>query len=183
MQKDDDDIPAWLLCEDMFNKIKTELITEAMDTLQEAVDSKAIEISGSLVSLPDKPSDTEMRMFIINRLIEQREGIAERYRGQLQSEGSSADPKKVQQLERLKKFLLAVEQISMLMQYSRIFDPWINEVGMQAAVKDPSQVIKNTIKGDEKKIEVLQYVLRSAKMEKEEILTKRERKIIEESLK
>ena len=35
MQDDGKDISAWLLCEDIFNKIKTELITEAMDTLQE----------------------------------------------------------------------------------------------------------------------------------------------------
>jgi hypothetical protein len=183
MQKDEEGIPAWLLCEDIFNKIKTELITEAMDTLQEAVNSKAIEISGSLVSLPDKPSDTEMQMFIINRLIEQRESINQRYASKLHDDGSSTDPKKVQQLERLKKFLMAVEQISLLMQYSHVFDSWITDVGMQAAVKNPSEVIKNTIKGEDARTEVLEYVLRSAKVEKEEILTKRERKILQDSLK
>jgi hypothetical protein len=182
MEKEDSDVPAWLLCEDILSKLKTELITEAMDTLQEAIDSKAIEISGSLVSLPDKPSDTEMNMFIINRLMEQRESIIDMYKDQLQNVDAQKDPKKVEQLERLRKFLMAVDQIFNLITYSRLFDPWMNDAGMQAAVKEPSEVLKNTMKGSEERTEVLNYILKSKKIEKEEVLTKKERKIIEDSL-
>ncbi len=178
MQESEPGIAAWLICEDIFNKIKTELITQAMDTLQEAIDSKAIEVSGSLVNLPDKPSDTEMSMFIINRLIEQREKIIERYKG-FMSEDLGNDPKKIAQKERLEKFLLAVDQISALMHYSEIVESWMHDVAMEIATKEPSEVIKKTIKGDESRIEVLNYVLKNKKMEKELVLTENERRIIE----
>lgn len=48
----DDNIPAWLLCEEILNKAKTELITQAMDMIHAAVESKDIEINGSLITQP-----------------------------------------------------------------------------------------------------------------------------------
>lgn len=167
------------MCEDIFNRIKTELITEAMDTLQEAIDSKAIEVKGSLVNLPDKPSDTEMKMFLINRIVEDKESIIERYKGYVsKANENTGDPKVVQQTERLKKFLLAVEQISMLMSYSKIMDSWMRDISMQIAAKYPSDVVKATISGDGR-IEVLRYVLESGKIKKEEVLKKEEREMLE----
>lgn len=182
MQNDEPGIPAWLLCEDILNKIKTELITEAMDTLQEAINSKAIEISGSLVTLPDKPSETEMNMFIINKLLDEKDKIIEQYSGYLADESADTDPKKVEQKERLRKFLFAVEQISKLMEYSHLFDPWMTDVGMQITIKDPSEIIKITMHGNEARMEVLKYVLNSKKIEKEEILSENERKILANSM-
>jgi hypothetical protein len=178
MPKVDNEIPAWLMCEDILNKIKTELITQAMDKLQEAIDSKAIEVNGSLVTVPDKPSDTEMKMFIINKLIEEHPKIMEKYKGHLSEDAEEKDPTKVQQRERLKKFLLTVEQISNLMQYSHVFDPWMHDVAIQVLLKDPAEVIRKTINDDESRIDVLKYVLNNKKMEKEEILTKKEYKIL-----
>ncbi|MDE1870876.1 MAG: hypothetical protein KGI06_01400 [Candidatus Micrarchaeota archaeon] len=177
----DRDIPAWLVCEDIFNKIKTELITQAMETLQDAIDSRAIEVNGSLVTLPDKPSDTDMKMFIINRIMEDKDGIAERYREYLSEKGTS-DPKKVQQVERLKKFLLAIEQISMLMSYSKLFDEWMHDIAMQVTAKEPQDAITATLKGNETRMEVLAYVLGNAKIGSEEILTESERSILEKSI-
>jgi hypothetical protein len=182
MEENDEKIPSWLVCEDIFNKIRTELITQAMDTLQEAIDSKAIEIKGSLVSLPDKPSDTEMKMFIIKKLIEEKENIRERY-GHYESQDENSTPEQVQQKERLKKFLLAVEQISLLMEYGDLFGSWMNDIAMQVGVKDKSEVIKNTIKGDESRLSALKYVLGNKKLEKEMVLTKSERIVLEKSIK
>src|SRR5271167_1748135 len=115
MQDTEPGISAWLLCEDIFNRIKNELITQAMDTLQIAIDAKIIEVSGSLVTLPDKPGETEMQMFIINRLVGEKDSILERYKAHMAIEPDKNDPNAVIQKERLKKFLLCVEQISMLM--------------------------------------------------------------------
>lgn len=178
----DSELPAWLICEDTFNKIKTELITEAMDTLQEAIDSKSIEIKGSLVNLPDKPSDTDMKMFIINRIIEDKESIMERYKNHVsETEESSNDPKVIQQKERLKKFLLSVEQISMLMSYSNVINGWMHDVSMQITAKEPVEVVKSTINSDER-VEVIRYVLGSKKIEKEEVLTNEERRMLENAI-
>lgn len=180
MQKEDDKIPAWLLCEDILNRIKTELITQAMDTLQEAIDSKAIEITGSLVNLPDKPSDTEMKMFIIGKLIENRDDIVSKYGDYLSKEDN--DPRLVQQKERLKKFILAVEQISLLMQYSRLFDPWMHDAGMQVESSDALDVMRRTMQGSDERIEAMRYVLKNRKLEKEKILKKSEREILESAV-
>jgi hypothetical protein len=185
MQEDEaKGLPAWLICEDIFNKIKTELITQAMETLHAAIDSKAIEINGSLVNLPDKPSDTEMDMFIINKLLEQRESIIENYQKYLEEEKSGEmTPQKVQRNERLKKFLLTVEQIGMLMHYSEIFNAWITDIAEQISAKDPSDVIKNTLKDNDERINLLNYVLKNKKMESEQILSQHERGIILNSIK
>jgi len=184
MQEDEPGIPAWLICEDIFNKLKTELITQAMDTLQIAIDAKAIEITGNLVTLPDKPSETEMQLFIINKLIEQKESIIERYGHYLfEEENGPLDANKIEQKERLKKFLLAVEQIDALMQYSKVFDAWINDAAMQVTEKDPSEIVKITAHGDEARLGVLDYVLKNKKIEKEEVLTAREHEILVNAMK
>ena len=171
MQENEKGIPAWLVCEDIFNKIRTELITQAMDTLQEAIDSKAIEIKGSLVNLPDRPGDTEMKMFIIKKLIGEKESIMERYK-RYASDDNQSTPEQIQQKERLKKFLLSVEQISLLMNYGDIFNSWMHDIAMQVGVKDPSDVIRKTINGDESRLSVLNYTLNNSKLEKEKVLDK-----------
>ena len=175
-------IPAWLVCEDMLTKLKTELITQAMETLQEAIDSKAIEINGSLVTLPDRPSDTDMSLFIINKMIEQKGEIYEEYKGFLASNKGSTDPKIIQQKERLERFLLSVERISTLMGYSRVFDSWLEDVGMQATLTDPSEVIKATLHNNEQRSSVLKYVLSNKRIKGEKILSENEREILNGSL-
>jgi hypothetical protein len=177
-----DDNPAWLTCEDLFSKIKTELITQAMDTLDIAVNEKLLDIKGSLITVADKPSDTEMKMFIINKIIEEKEKIVEMYNGYLldiqSSEKLNAD--RLEQKERLEKFLLYVEKISTLMDYSTLLDAWMNEMSMEVLEKNPSEIIKKTINNSRRKI--LEYVLRNSTMVKEEILDNDERKILEDSL-
>jgi hypothetical protein len=79
MAKSESDLQAWLVCEEIFNKIKTELITQAMDTVKEAIDSKMMDVKGSLINLPDKASDTELYMFLISQILEQRENIVKNY--------------------------------------------------------------------------------------------------------
>ncbi len=182
MRDNEPGIPAWLVCEDILNRIKAELITQAMDVLQEAINSKAIEVNGSLVTLPDRPSDTDMYMFIINKLIEEKGNIIDRYRSYLSNDGINQNPDNVQRRERLKKFLLSVEQISLLMQYSQVFNTWIHDVALQINATDPSDVIKNTLRENEPRMDVLNYVLNNKKIENEHILTEKEREILKSSI-
>ncbi|MGI0100510.1 MAG: hypothetical protein ACREBH_02205 [Candidatus Micrarchaeaceae archaeon] len=181
MQDTDSGIPPWLVCEDILNRIKTELITQAMDTLQEAIDSKAIEVNGSLINLPDKPSDTEMSMFIINKLVEQKESIMEMYGSQMPDGAADvSDPNMIMQKERLRKFLLAVEQISMLMDYSKALDSWMHDVAMQADANTAADVIRRTADTGTR-AEILQYVLKNRKISNDGLLTGAERSMLEES--
>lgn len=183
MQDNNKDMPAWLVCEDIFGRIKTELITQAMDTLQEAINSKVIEINGSLMTQPDRSSDTEMRMFIINKLLEEKENIIARYGSHADTDKNVATtPEEVRQRERLRKFLFAVEQISLLMDYSKQFDEWMNDISMQVSAPDPGSVLKNTVKGSNHRIELMNYVLSNRKMGTENILTETEREMIKKAI-
>ena len=180
MEEEHSGTPAWLVCVDLLSKIKTEMITQAMETLQQAIDSKAIEIEGSLVTTPDQHSESEMQIFIIRRLIEQREGIINRYKGYLSASGEKQTPEMMQQTERLKKFLLSVDQIAMLMHYSEISEHWMNELAMQVGAASPRDAIKRTL--NEERSELLRYLLNNRKIKSEKMLTNAETKILEGSL-
>lgn len=183
MKKGESETPAWMQCEDIFNRIRTELITEAMDVLQDVIDSKAIGVEGSLISLPEKPSDTEMRMFIINNIIKRKDEIIQKYSNYLENDSiKETNPFKVEQRERLRRFLLSIEQISLLMQYSTVIASWMHDMSMQVMANDPSEVIKGTMPGEELRREILRYVVASRKMEKERIFSEEERKILKKSI-
>jgi hypothetical protein len=180
MPSNEPDIAAWLLCEDILNKIKSELITQAMDTLDEAITSKAIDVKGSLITLPDKPSETEMKIFIINRLLGEKERIMEMYNGYLAeiAADGKADANKLQQKERLEKFLLYIEKISMLMDYSAVVDAWMLDINTEAKEHDASQIIKKTASKEASRQKVLDYVLKNKTIIKEEILSEEEMGIL-----
>lgn len=183
MDSDKDQVKAWLVCEDIFNKLKTELITQSMDSVKEAIDSKFIDVKGSLISLPDKASDTEMYMFIINKLLDEKENMMNTYSKYIGDVApKDATPQQIEQSERLNKFLL-VEKIDLLMGYSKVFDDWMHDVGMQVTNEDPSDIIKTTIKGDDQRLEVIQFALRNSTILREKVLDDKERKILEDAIK
>ncbi len=170
------DVPAWMTCEDMLNRIKSELITEAIEVLDRAVGDKEIDIKGYIVNMPEKSNETDMKMFIINRIIENRDQIMERYRGSLDMDGNSKSD--VIRSERLRKFLFSVDQICELMGYSRIIEEWMGDIGKNSNIDDLAGMIKRTVSGNDQRAEVMMYVLRSAKMKKERIITDYEREAL-----
>lgn len=174
--------PAWMICEDIFNRLKTELITEAMDALQEAINAKVIEIKGSLITLPDKPSDTEMNMFVINRLLQEKEKIIEMY-GNYKIDDQDASADKIKQKERLEKFLLYVEKISMLMEYSNVLELWMNDINKEITEKNESIIIKMTMEKVDSRSKILNYIMKSKTIEKEEVISKEEREMLASILK
>lgn len=184
MPSNESDIQAWLLCEDILNKVKSELITQAMDTLDEAINSKAIDVKGSLITLPDKPSETEMKIFIINKLLDEKEKIMEMYNGYLVDIAASGgtDAGKLQQKERLEKFLLYIEKISMLMEYSTVVNAWMLEINTEAKETDASIIIKKTALKDSSRQKVLDYVLKNKTIIKEEILSSNEMEILKKAV-
>ena len=180
MKGDKSGIQAWIACNDILDRIRTELVTEAMDTAKDAIERKLIGFNGSLVNLPDKPSDTEMHMFIVNRLVAERDRIMHSYKEHLEGAGAGIpSPEKVQQAERLRKFLLCVERISMLMHYSSVIEGWMNDVAMQVAAADAASVMRATSSGNPERLELLGYVLGSTVIKREGILAREERELLE----
>ncbi|MGI0133842.1 MAG: hypothetical protein ACREBW_02645 [Candidatus Micrarchaeaceae archaeon] len=180
-----DDTPAWLLCEDILNKAKVELITEAMDTLNKEVKEGNIAIHGNIIEVHDKPSDTERDMFVINRMLEDSDNIRASFTKFIQekeADQKSLTPDTVERIEKLRKFLLSLDKIQLLMGYSSEFDHWIEDVAMQVAIKDPSSIISKTMGGSELRKEILSFILASKTFEKEEVFHKTEREILEKGL-
>jgi len=183
MRDDKKGTQAWITCNDILNKIKTELITQAMDTVKDALDQKLIEVNGSLISVPDKPSDTEMYMFLVNKLVSEKDRIMHSYREYLDGASDAGlTPQKAQQAERLRKFLLCVEKMSMLMRYSEMMDEWMRDVSMQIKAADVTSIISSTYTANAERIELLNYVMKNQVIAREKVLTKEERESIESSL-
>jgi hypothetical protein len=181
MAKSESDLQAWLVCEEIFNKIKTELITQAMDTVKEAIDSKMMDVKGSLINLPDKASDTELYMFLISQIMEQRENIVKNYEKYLNGvDYDKLSPERMEQVGRLRKFILYIDKIAILMDYGGAFDSWMNDVAMEIREKDPSKIIRDTM--NDSRMELINFVLKNQTIAKEEILTEKERKFLERAL-
>ncbi len=170
----DDETPAWMQCEDMLSRIRAELIMQAMDMLQLAIDSKAIDVGGSLINLPDRPSEIDMKMFIIGRLLEEKDRIMEMYSGK--------PPEDVATKERLDKFLLAVGQISMLMEYAKSVESMVGEIPERAGETDPYELLRLLMGSDAGRIEALRYAESSQRLLKEETITIRERELLRKAL-
>lgn len=170
-----DDTPAWMECTSILNKIKAELMTEAMEELDSQVKRRNIDVKGSLITLPDRPEDTEMKMFVIRRLVSEADRIREMYgRDAASDPGSSAE---VERRERARIFLLGVEKIVMLVRYESMIDPWSYEVGKMADMSDPADIFRRTATGTDR-MELIEFVLGSKVMERESVLTADEHGIL-----
>ena len=170
----DDEAPAWMQCEDMLSRIRAELVMQAMDVLQLAMDSKAIDIGGSLITLPDRPSEIDMKMFIIGRLLEEKERIMEIYSG--------SPPEDVATRERLDKFLLAVGQIARLMEYAKSIEAMVGEIPERSGEADPYKLLVMLAGSDATRIEALKYAESSQKLLKEETITEAERRLLRRAI-
>ncbi len=179
-------IPAWMICEDILNKAKDELITEAIDTLNREKEAKRIAVNGSIITLPDKPTEIWQDLFVIRNLMNERENVERAYNKYLHEKGK--DPKKmgadtVLAMENLNKFLLSLNQMHMLMHVSEVFEGWITSVSKEARIDDPVEIIKKTLNEHrEARLEALEFVLESKIFIKEGILDKHERKLLERVL-
>lgn len=177
--------PAWMLCEDILNKAKVELITEAMDTLNQEVKEGNIAIHGNIIEVPDKPTETERDMFVINRMLEDAPNIRAsfaKFITEKEKDQKSLTPETVERIEKLKKFLLSLDKIELLMGYSSEFDHWIGDVAMQVAIGDPAAIISKTTEHNDLRREILAFILKSKTFEKEEIFNNVELKILESGL-
>ncbi|HUY70531.1 MAG TPA: hypothetical protein VMV00_03110 [Candidatus Baltobacteraceae bacterium] len=183
MPSHEDDTPAWMTCVDILNKAKVELITEAMDTLNNEISEKRIEVNGSLITLPERPNDADRDMFIITRMLEEAPQIKERYGSFIQTNLESKDANVVMQVERGKKFLMALEQIELLINYSTYIDEWMQDASVLANIKDPSEIMARTIAHQKAREEILVFMLESKTFVKEEIFTDEERRILSKALK
>ncbi len=178
-----DETPAWLLCQDILIRGKEELVSEAIETLDGEMKGKRMDIIGDLVTASEETGGIERKLFIINNIMEHERDIWEKYNASidaLETRPESMSPKTVERIEELKKFLLAITQISMLMKYSRVLDQWFEDIGLHFKEKDPVKIFSDTING-EHRLEALQFLTTSKRMAAERLFSAHELSIMKEA--
>jgi hypothetical protein len=173
--------PAWIVCVDLLNKAKRELVTQAMETLDGEIAAKRMDIKGSLINVPDQPSEDEMKLFVLGQVLENAESMRERYgeyiRG-IHMKGANATAQEVEGADRARLLLMAVDKMEILINYSRRLDSWINDASMKVSLRDPSDVLLETCTDAHRK-ELLEFIKSNRTMLKEGTFTEKERRIME----
>lgn len=177
-------IPAWMVCVDLLNKAKRELVTEAMDTLDAEVAAKRMDIKGNMITVPDQPSEDEMKLFVIGQILTNADQMRERYGSYIKdihTKGAKATPAEIEAADRARLLLMAVEKIEILVNYSRMLDAWINDASLEVAIKEPSGILSKT-SAAHGRAEILSFILRNPQIKHEEVFTQKEREIIEKAV-
>ncbi len=173
------DTPKWMIAQELLVKAKNELILEAVDTLHVEIKEKRLEINGNVIKLPEKSSEIEMDMLIINNLLEQETKIVENYGKFIKErESSEKDPLMIERINELKKFLMSVTQIKILMNFAKTIDEWILDFGTAMKIDDSVKIIAETAKKNVERIEVLSFILDNKKFYENEALSKEEIEIV-----
>jgi hypothetical protein len=173
--------PAWIVCVDILNKAKRELVTQAIETLEKEIDAKRIDIKGNLITVPDQPSDAEMKLFVVGQIMTNAEEMRHKYGDYIksvQTKGKDITASEIESAERARLFLMAIDKIEILMNYSRQLDAWMNDASMKVDLLDPSEILKSTSTTDERK-ELLRFLKTNKTLEREETFSKKEKAIIE----
>ncbi len=174
-------VPAWMVCVDILNKAKRELVTQAVETLEREVKAGRLDIKGSMITVPDQPSDDEMKLFVIGQVLSNAEQMRERYGSYIRgiyAKGKGATPQEVEGAERASLLLMAVEKIEMLVGYGRQLDSWINDASMAVSIDDPALVLKETSGGSGRK-ELLAFIRGNRVMLSEGTFSAEERGILD----
>ena len=183
MVDQDEGIAAWLIAQDILTKVKSEFVAEAMEILHVEIDEKRIAVKGNLGILPDKNAEADNDLFIIRNMIENRDQMHETYSRYLDmSPGQKLDAKQAKRIEDLRKLMLAVSQISLLMEYADTVDGWVRDASQRITEKDAGVVLADSVLGNETRLEMLDFILRSKRYLKEELLSSKERKILEKAV-
>ena len=161
-----DDAPAWLSCQDIFSRAQEEMISLAIEALDVEIAAKRMKIEGKLVSADEATNEVEKKLFVINNIINNEQGIYEKYNSsisRLENNPQELTSDVVERIDELKRFLLAVGMITMLMRYSKIFRNWQDDVGHYFKEKNPVLIIKKTL--TENRVEALKFIIESKRIQ------------------
>ena len=176
------DDPAWMVCEDLLTRAKDELILEAIDLLHARINDGSVSIDGYVVTLPDRSQEVARDIFVINNLLSEQSQIRDTYARYIKERSGDITAKTVENVEKMKRFLLFLDELSMLMYHSDIFGDWITEAWQHSKLNDISLIIANTMIGNEDRTDAVKFILNNATFIKEEVFTADERVMFEKAL-
>jgi len=183
---DNGGIAAWIVCEDLLVKVKTELANEAIITLQREVKEGRMKVQGSVIPKNEMQSDAERDLFVANEIAAESEKMLQSYADYIGSKESRPDKltaEEVQKIETTKKLMMAVQEISILINYRAVTEEWILEIEGIPTINDSVKLLGATMRGkDDERFHILDTVLKRKSMIKENIFTAEERKMMRDAL-
>ncbi len=181
-----DKIAAWLICEDLLVKIKTELANEAIIILQNEVRSGRMKVDGKLVSQIEAQNDAERDLFVANEIAKESERMLtdyQHYIAQKENNPEHLRSKDVEDIEKAKKLMLAVHEITILINYRTVAEEWILEIEGIPQIDDPVTLLAHTIHGKEdERFAVLELASKRKSFKQEEVFTNEERGMIDSAI-
>ena len=183
-QASDNKMPAWIICEDLLVKMREELLEEAMSILDKERQAGHIEVNGKPLSTGESGNYTEEALYIINNLIADAPKLHEEYARYISVQSdkklSEADAKRFKEL---KDFVLAIDELSLLMDYSRILSAWAEEVAHYVKDTDPAEILKKTSNDPEElRKEVLKFFISNKTFASKSPLSEHEINIVSNAL-
>ncbi len=173
-----DNIPAWIDCEAMLVKMREELLDAAIKILNKEIEAGHIKVNGSALFSSEESSDVEQAMYLINNLIDDSGRLHKEYNDYLmKSEGKKLDEASAKKFEELQKFVLAVEQINMLMDYSNVLSSWAEVANKLIRARGNEEILKLTVASNEERRSVLEFFVNN-KSTYSEVLTSEELEMI-----
>ena len=181
MQEENDSVPQWIAAHDLLIKLKDELSSRAIALLHKEEGEGRIKISGALMSTPDKNAENENDMFILNNITAKIDEMHAQYEGYLNSD-QEKDPALIKRIEDLRKFLMAMDSINILVEYSKAMDPWIDEAAVEIKSESAAQIIADTASKDTDRAEILNYICKNSYF-RNEVLNEAELETVESAAK
>lgn len=157
------DTPAWMVCEDIISRASAELMSEALALLRSEIKAGRIKVDGKMVTSSELTSEDERDIFVLEKLLDDEQNMRQRYENFANAveSGNETDPEVVGRLQEVKKFLLAVSQISMTVGHARTFSNWFNAAASLMKIKEPEEIIYLTAKGNAQRISALEFITSS----------------------
>ncbi len=157
-----DDMPAWLVMEDILIRVKEGLLSVALETLQTEIDAKRVQINGHLIKTPESLDDKETNLFIISNIVSREGEIIEMYEHEKKKlESGNVSPEIAYGIDELRKFAMAAVQLSVLMNYVEITNRWMNDVKEDTKKENVERLIIDSIKSDRERRNLIEFISKS----------------------
>lgn len=158
-----DNMPAWMVAEDIISKSERVLMESALELLRVQIKSGAIKLDGNIPVSSEVNAEAERDLFMMEKLLLDEENLRLRYENLVNAveQGSEKDIHIVERIEEIKKFLLAVSQMSLTVGYAKVFRAWFADAGKMMSANDPAEILSNTAYGRHERIEALGFVVGS----------------------
>ncbi len=178
--QNDNDTPAWMVCDELISKMRDEILSQAVSAMREQLEKKHIALEGQLPSASEEGSEKERDAFLLEQIVKQHENMERQFGEYLEVAG--LDKTAMARAEGLRRFLLELRQIVLLDGYAKECERWLADAEKELKGRDAAEIMAKTIKKDEKRREVLDYALKNKQFVRENVFSEGEKHIMEDAL-